>query len=79
MGATEMLRSPSPEAMQAHLAKQPQPWKQVLEPDGVGTLHGEFRVKSWPTHFLIGPNGEILSDAKNPHELRQVIMEVLRL
>lgn len=43
-----------------------------------GTVHKQFRVVGWPSHFLIGKDGRILANAIEVSQLNDAIMSAIR-
>ncbi|MFQ5705780.1 MAG: TlpA family protein disulfide reductase [Acidobacteriota bacterium] len=52
-------------------------WPQVMEaPDG--PLHGLFRIRGWPTYFVVGKDGTILANHIDWESLDGILESALR-
>ncbi len=58
----------------AFSGKHKMTWSQVLETEK-DPLHQVYRVRGWPTYFLIDKDGTILADDANPTERLEPLLE----
>lgn len=64
------------EKIQEFLSKFEIGWIQTLETDSSNPIHDLYRIDRWPTYFLIGRDGIIISDELQAEHLEQELKKI---
>jgi hypothetical protein len=61
--------------LKAFTEKHKMPWRQVIEDDKGGAITMLYRVRGWPTYYVVGRDGAILANSVRPSEALGALLE----
>lgn len=72
------IASDSRERVVEFIADRGMAWPQTIDTGETGAIHKLYRVKGWPTHYLIDARGTIVSTARDWKSVVEKIEEALQ-